>query len=158
MKLETILVADAVSAPPDGKFYLHGAGITRFNVPQLPTIVHMGILARFELDEHEPYERHRIAIHLTDPNEVDLLKGGPELWTDVPTEPPQHVEGEQRFLALVINLDSLVIQQEGMHHLQIDLDGVTIRAVPLPVVLLTPPGQFGVERFARPLRAPEPPA
>jgi hypothetical protein len=157
MRLETLLVADAVSAPPDGKFYLHGAGVTRFNVPQLPTFVHMGILVRFELDEHEPYARHQIAIHLTDPKEMDLLKGGPELWTDVPTEPPEYVEGEQRFIAVVINLGGLMIQQEGMHHLQVDLDGVTVRAVPLPVVLLVPPGQAGAQHFAR-LRAPEPPA
>jgi hypothetical protein len=157
MRIETLLIADAVSAPPDGKFYLHGAGITRFNVPQLPTIVQIGLLARFELDEHEPYERHRIQIHFIDPNGVDLLKGGPELWSDVPTEPPQHVDGEQRFLALVINMGGLVIQQEGMYHLHLDVDEQTVRAAPLPVVLVpTPQGQTGRLLPATP--HPEPPA
>jgi hypothetical protein len=154
MQLETLILADAVSAPPDGKFYVLGGGITRFNVVQLPMIAQLGVFARLQFDENEPLRAHRIEIHFLDPDGIDVLKGGPDLQTPEIAEPPQLAEGEQRFIALAINMSGVPIRQYGMHLLRILADGETMREVPLPATPIdAAPGHLGP--FLLPHRQPD---
>jgi hypothetical protein len=143
MKIDNFLLADAVSTQPDGKFNVLGGGITRLNVLGLPSIVPLGLLVRFVLDDDEAVAPHRIQIHIIDPDGVDVLKDGPELWTQAPPEPPQYAEGEQRFLVLAINMGGVPIQKFGLHRFGIDVDGESVWSFALPAVPagLQQPGQ-----------------
>lgn len=138
MRLETFVLADAVSAPPDGKFYVLGGGITRFNLIQFPAAVQLGVYARFELDQDEPVASHQIRIHFIGPNGVDLLNGGPEIPVQAPEEPPNWEEGEARFVAIAINMGPVPIQEHGVYTLRLDLDGDTMREMKLPAVVPAP--------------------
>lgn len=144
MRLETLILADAVSSPPDGKFYVLGGGITRINLLELPTLTQLGLFVRFQFDEDEPLDAHQVKIQLLDPEGEDILKGAPEVTIPPLTNPPPLAEGEQRFVALAVNLNAIPIRREGLHRFRVSVDGGMVREVPLPATGATAaPGHVG---------------
>lgn len=147
MELNALLIADAVSAPPDGKFYIHGGGLTRLIVPALPCpIPQLGVLVRLEIDESEIGETHEFRFGLTDPDGV-LVGAHPNFRAEIPgpgPEAPEPVEGEQRFVVLAMNLAGITVGRRGLHRFEFYLDNELRGTVPLPVVPLTPEQLHGV--------------
>jgi hypothetical protein len=136
MRLDAFLLADAASAPPDGKFYLHGGGITRFTVPVLPfTIPQIGVFVRLEVNEAEIQTEHRFRLSMIDPDGISVLP--PQEFAAGPFEPAALEPGEERYVALALNLGGITFGRPGLHRFEFHIDGELLRSTPLPVVALT---------------------
>ncbi len=137
MELETLIVADAVSTPPDGKFYVHGGGISRLEVPMLPFPIPLGVLLRFRIDEDDLNRSHRVALVLIGPADIPNVPGI-EFDLAPPEEPPTLAPGEEHFTQIGMQINAVAVRA-GLHHLQVDLDGERVRHVPIPVIVAEGP-------------------
>jgi hypothetical protein len=138
LRLNALLVADAVSAPPDGKFYIHGGGLTRLTVPIIPfPIPQLGVFVRLEVGEDEDLigSVHEFRFALTDPDGV-ALGVPPKFQAAIPGPPPGAPgpePGEQRFVVLAVNLAGIIVGRTGLHTLEFHVDDELLGEVPLPV-------------------------
>ncbi len=144
MELETLIIADAVSTPPDDKFYVHGGGISRLEVPVLPFPIPIGVLLRLRLDEEDRGRSYQFRIALIGPLGQPNVPAI-ELEAAVPAdELPQLVEGEELFTSIAVQINAVAVRP-GLYHLDVDIDGATVRNVPIPVIL-TGSEQRGADR------------
>jgi hypothetical protein len=132
MRLDTFIIADAVDAGGvDGKFYVLGGGLSRYEVPMIPCPMPLGVLIRLEVTEEELTSPHKLLITVRGPtgnaNIPQLqLKTAP----DQPIEPK--LKGEQRFLQMGMTLPAMVVRL-GLYHVELDVDGEQLGSIPLPV-------------------------
>jgi hypothetical protein len=137
MRLNALLLADSVTAPPDGKFYVHGGGLTRLIVPGLPFLVPLGALARPEIEEREMGESHEFAFVLIDPN-GQQVEGLPHFTAPFPPGTAYDLApGEQRFVVLALNM-TVAVTDSGLYTFDFRVDGVTMGSIPLPVTIVAP--------------------
>ncbi len=148
MELETLIVADAVSTPPDGKFYVHGGGISRVEVPELPFPMPLGILLRFKLEEADLTRSHTVGVVLLGPANVPNVPGV-EFDFQTPDEMPMLAEGEDLFINVGLQINGVAVRG-GLHRLQVDVDGKRVRDMPIPVVV-----QEGAQRIPVPREWPQ---
>jgi hypothetical protein len=158
MRLDTFLLADAVSAPPDGKFYILGGGITRLTVLGLPFAVpQIGVLIRLAIEEQEVGGEHEFGFELRDPDgEVVGPAPAPRFNATIPPplEAQALVEGEQRFVVVALNIGGVLVGRRGLHVFSFLVDGETIGSIPLPVVVQPPDAnQAGAQSRPGPNRA-----
>jgi hypothetical protein len=148
MEVETLIVADAVSTPPDGKFYIHGGGISRVEVPTLPFPMPLGLLLRLKVDDADLQLSHQFRVVLIGPAglpnvpAIEFVLGPPE-------DPPPLVEGEERFLHIGLQINAVAVRG-GVHHLQVEMGGILVRDVPVPVI-----ATVGVEGAPTPREWPD---
>jgi hypothetical protein len=156
MQLDTFLIADAVAAPPDGKFYIHGGGLTNLTLPVVPFAVpQLGVLARFAVTEQELREPHSFEIRFTDPDGAPA--GAPlPAFSSAALEPPELAEGEERFLALALNIGGILVLRVGLHRLSIHVDGDERGARPLPISVVSPDRLVGTTTPPAALATPPP--
>jgi len=113
MLLSAFLIADAVSAPPDGKFYIHGGGLTQLAVPFLPfPVPQIGVFVRLEVDPEEIGRAHEFRFKLTDPDDspVGAL---PQFEAPLPEGQVPLEAGEQRFVVLGMNIGGIMVGGQG---------------------------------------------
>ncbi len=67
MELDSLILADAVSTPPDDKFYIHGGGFSRYEVPGLPFPVPLGVLIRLKVDDEDLHKSHQFLVAFIGP-------------------------------------------------------------------------------------------
>jgi hypothetical protein len=139
MRLDALLLADAVSAPPDGKFYVHGGGVTRITVPHLPfDVPQLAVLVRLEIDEHEIGQAHEFGFDLRDPS--GALVGpapAPRFPAELPPPPSgadAPIEGEPRFVVLVLNIGGIRVAHPGLYTFSFQVDRETIGSLRFVVV------------------------
>ncbi len=145
MELETLIIADAVSTPPDDKFYVHGGGISRLEVPVLPFPIPIGVLLRLKLDDEDLRRSHHFRVALIGPLGVPNV---PTIEFDASPpdkEPAPLAEGEERFSHIAIQINAVAVNS-GLYRLEVHIDGELVRSVPIPVVLMSGPVQAPVER------------
>ena len=143
MRLNAFFLADAVSAPPDGKFYIHGGGLTRLTVPGTPFLIpQLGVFVRLETEESEIGETHEFKFEFRDPDgepvgPIQL----PQFSAQLPPPPagaPEPEDGEQRFVILAINIGGLSVGRRGLHTFGFLVDGEPMGEISLPVVVQNP--------------------
>jgi hypothetical protein len=154
------LIADAVSAPPDGKFYIHGGGLTRLTVPHFPfPVPQLGVFVRLEVDKDEVGGVHDFRFALSDPDGSPVA-AMPPFRAELPALPPgapEPEEGEQRFVVLAVNLAGILVGRAGLHTLAFYVDEDRLGEIPLPVVPLTPDqlqGMVGALNLPTPRSSP----
>jgi hypothetical protein len=135
MRLDTFIIADAVASPgQDGKFYIHGGGLSRFEVPTVPFPMPLDVLIRLvATDEELLSTSHSLRITLMGPaglpNVPPLeIKTGPEKSLD------PILEGEPRFLQLILSIPAHVVRV-GLFRFELHVDGKKLGTIPLPVKL-----------------------
>ena len=134
MDLDAVILADAVSAPPDGKVYVQGGGISRYEIPQLPWPLPLGVWIRLKVSDGDFGQPHEIGVALIGPAGIPNI---PPMLAHAapPAEPPDHlVEGEEEFVNLALQLPAVAVLA-GLYRLEIHIDGELARSVALPVVL-----------------------
>jgi hypothetical protein len=134
MRLDAFLLADAVSAPPDGKLYIHGAGLTVVRAPAFPFSTPLGIAIRMLVGERELERPHEFTLSFRDPEGRDIHPV-----TSFKTEPTQATrleEGEEQFLQVALNFGGLTFFQPGVYEIELRGDGEQLRLTTLPLVLL----------------------
>lgn len=130
MRLDAFILADAASTPGDGKFYIHGGGLSRFVVPTLPFPLGVAAYMRFEVDEAEIRRAHQFRVAVLGPVGQNIR---PIDFQNVPEEPVQLLDGEQRFMQIALNLP-LFIVRIGLYRVELYLDGDLVRSIPVPLV------------------------
>ncbi len=136
MRLNALLLADAVSAPPDGKFYIHGGGLTRITVPVLPfALPQLGVFIRLEADPEDLGRTYAFRLVLIDPDGVAV---GPLPQFEAPLpERMELVEGEQQYVVLALNVPGVTFGRSGLHRFEFWIGEELFGSIPLPVVALT---------------------
>lgn len=134
MELDAVFFADAVSTPPDGKFYVHGAGFTRYEISELPAPIPFSVLARFRVEAGDDGKEHRFKFTLIGPAgvpNVNPIEGA----ALPPEEAPDLAEGEEQFFPVALDIHAFAVR-DGLYHLEVELDGKLVRRVPLAVVVM----------------------
>lgn len=134
MRLDMAILADAATAPPDGKLYIHGGGITRITAPVLPwTQPQLAIVARFLVESGDEHESHALEVTLASPQGQNIF---PPAAIEIPTHefPGPPLEGEERFMQMALAIAALTFAVEGVYRINLTLDGEHIRSLPLAVV------------------------
>jgi hypothetical protein len=135
MRLDTFLLADAATAPPDGKLYIHGGGLTVIRAPITPISVPLSLAIRLEIEERELHVPHvlRLSILAPDGNSVWPAQ---ELGFGPMDEPQQVADGEERYIQLALSFGALTFESEGVYTFSLAADGETLREMAVPVVVV----------------------
>jgi hypothetical protein len=132
MRLDALILADAASTPGDGKFYVHGGGLSRFVVPELPCPLGVALFIRFEVDDEDVRVRHRFRVLVFGPVALNIQ---PLEFESAPTnDPPPLLDGEPRFMQIALNL-RLGIVRVGPYRVEVYVDDELVRTLPVPLVL-----------------------
>jgi hypothetical protein len=135
VRLDAFLLADAVSTPGDGKFYIHGGGLSRFVVPMLPFPLGVAVFIRFEVDETDIRQAHHFRVAVLGPVGPNIQ---PLDFESLPMDdPPTVLEGEQRFMQVGLNLP-LGIIRTGLYRVELHVDGELLSSISVPLVLADP--------------------
>jgi len=131
--LDALILADAVSTPPDDKFYIHGGGFSRYEVPALPFPVPLGVLIRLKVEASDLHKSHHFRVAFIGPTGLPNVPPV-EFVGNPPTETAELVEGEERFVNIALQIGAVAVR-DGLYHLELHIDGHLARRVPLPVVV-----------------------
>lgn len=135
MRLDFMLLADAATATPDGKLFIHGGGVSRLNPPSLPwTQPQLGLVARFVMDLDDYGRPHEIQLSAAAPSGTLLIPPA-----QLPVEPaprPDTTAGDEEevYMNMALGLASLTFGEEGVYRFDLRLDGELVRSLPLAVV------------------------
>src|SRR5215204_1091494 len=132
MKLDALILADAVATPNADKFFIHGGGITRIEVPELPADIPFQVLARFKVEPGDREQEHDVEFVLIGPQgipNVDPI----QLTAVPPAEEPDLAEGEEEYLNLPVGVSAFALR-EGLYQLEIYIGKKLARRLPLPVI------------------------
>jgi hypothetical protein len=134
MRLDACLLADAATATPDGKLFIHGGGITRLTPLVLPwTHPLLGVVVRFEVEPGDNEQAHEISLRLVSPDGEQMPLPLPTI-TVTPERPAHAIEGEEHYVQLALGLAGITFQGDGIHVLELALNGDTIRGLRLAVI------------------------
>ena len=134
MELDALIIADAVSTPPDDKFYIHGGGFSRYEVPLLPHPIPLGVLLRLRVHDEDLTRTHKFGVALIGPLGVPNVPAV-EFEATPPAVTTELAEGEEQFANIALQIGA-VAMRAGLYHLEVHINGELARRVPLPVVLV----------------------
>jgi hypothetical protein len=137
MRLDAFLLADAVSAPPDGKLYIHGGGLTVIRAPVVPFSTPLGIAIRLLAEEAELERPHEFTLSIRDPEGGDVVPA--MSFKTGPATEERLEEGEERFLQIAVNFGGLGFPVLGTYQIEFQADGEPVRTMALPVVAIGEP-------------------
>jgi hypothetical protein len=125
------LLADAASAMPDGKLYIHGGGITRLTPTQLPwRHPSLALVLRFQIADEDIGRTHEIGLQVVFPDGEEHAP-----IAAMPVKPRRAAtEGEENYAQAVIQLANLPVETAGFLRFDVTLNGDTIRSLPVAVI------------------------
>ena len=148
MRLDTFLLADAATAPPDGKLYVHGGGLTVIRAPVVPLSIPLAVVIRIRVDDAELRSAHELVLSITGPD-------GNPVW---PTQrlgfgPVDQIdplaEGEERYIQVALSFGAIGFPTVGVYRFVLEGDGELLREMSVPVVEITLPQAPPPNRAAR---------
>ena len=133
MELDALILADAATVTEDGKFFVHGGGFTRLDVPELPAAIPIAVLARLRVQDGDLKKDHQLNFALIGPTGVPNVE--PINVLAMPPEAePNLAEGQEQFLNVALTIPAMAVR-DGLYHVELRYNGKLIRRVPLPVVV-----------------------
>lgn len=133
MELDAFILADAATVVGD-KFFVHGGGMTVYEVPGLPCSIPFSVLIRFALGENDFDKEHHLELTLRGPTGMPNIDSV-EITTVL--EPPPAgsvVEGQQQFLQLALGVPAVAVR-DGLYKLEMRVGGKLVKSAPFPVVV-----------------------
>jgi uncharacterized protein DUF6941 len=133
-------LCDHATVPPDGKLYMHGAGIHQLFVSQLPGALRsLFLVVRLSIPWHMLGEPHSVTIRALD---LDRKPVGPtDPLVSTPFElgrPPGHRPGDESAVNLCAELSSLTIEQPMTLRFHLAVDDEPLGSLPLKVLQRQP--------------------
>lgn len=128
-------LADHAVQPPDGKLYMHGAGVARMALRAIPgPLGPLFLVVRVHVAQYLALQAIPMRIRGLDPDEQPvgpdpLLQGNVE----VARAPGMGVDDELAF-SVIVPLVGLPIRQAGMIYFHLDLLDQTVGTLPLRLV------------------------
>lgn len=133
MEVDAFFLADHVAAPPEGKFYVQGAGFTRVEVPVIPAPLNIGAVALIRVTQNEALESHQLRFTLFGPAKIPNVSPV-EAITSPAVQIAEHLDGEEIFIQAAVMIPGVAVR-EGLHHVELTFDGELVRRIPVPVVV-----------------------
>jgi hypothetical protein len=136
MEVDAVILADAVSTPPgESKFYVHGGGFSRYEVPGVPFPVPLGVLIRLRIEPDEEAVAHHFKVALIGPTGLPNVPPAEFEFPPLEGQREDLLEGEERFIHIGLRIAAVIVRL-GLYHLNLEIDGQLLRSVPLPVKLM----------------------
>lgn len=135
-------LCDHATVPPDGKLYMHGAGIHQLYVAQIPGPLRaLFLVVRLSIPWHMLGEPHTVTIRALD---LDRNAVGPiDPLVSMPFElgrPPGHRPGDESAINICAELSNLTIDAPMTLRFHLTVDDAPIGSLPLKVQQI-PQGQ-----------------
>lgn len=133
MELDALVLAEAITVTDEGKFFVHGGGFTRFDVPGLPAPIPIDVLIRLRVGDDDLKKDLRLNVALIGPQGIPNVEPI-EVLAIPPKEVPDLAEGQEQFLQVGLTLPGIALRA-GLYHVEFRLNGRLAKKVPLPVVV-----------------------
>lgn len=119
MRLDWFVLADAAHVA-DGKYYIHGGGITRITAARLPWVHPQLALTARVLLEPDNVGHHVLLLEVLGPDDEKVTEANLGFVVEPPTDV---LEGEPFTAHLAVTLAHLVLVREGTHRIAVAIDG-----------------------------------
>jgi len=135
-------ICDHAAVPPDGKIYIHGAGVHQLYVPQLPGQLRtLFLVVRLAFPWHMLGEPHTVNIRALDLDRNPVGPTDPLLTTPFELgKPPGHRPGDESAINICAELSGLTVQQPMTLRFHLMVDDNPIGSLPLKVLQLPAQG------------------
>jgi hypothetical protein len=141
LEIRIFTLCDHAALPPDGKLYIHGAGVQQVFLPQLPgPLTPLFLVVRLSVPLHMIGDPHTLAVRVLDLDRKPIGTTDPVL--SVPFElgkPPGFRPGDDAAANLVAQLTGLPMQEPGTIRFHLSVDDQPLTSLPLKVQQLPPP-------------------
>jgi hypothetical protein len=139
MDLDYAILADGVTARPDGKIDIFGAGWDTIWASNVPAVhPQLTLAARVLLSSHEAAHPHSLEVILQAADGAELARATGEVQPLDGEQRQQIPPGRQVGLALVLNFQNVAFQAYGAYQLVIQWDANEARP-PLRLFVEAPP-------------------
>jgi hypothetical protein len=133
VELDTVLLADAATVVGE-KFFVHGGGLTRYEIPGIPAQIPIEILIRLLVDDDDAGKEVELTVTLLGPQGIPNVE--PLTLRAITPKPKKGelAEGQQQFLQIALGVPGVAIR-EGLYHVEIHLGGNLVKKIPFPVII-----------------------
>src|SRR5215216_979074 len=128
-------LCDHASVPPDGKIYIHGAGVHQLFVPQIPGPLRtLFLVVRLSIPWHMLGEPHTVNIRALDLDRQPIGPTDPLITTPFELGKPAGLRpGDESAINICAELSGLPIQQAMTVHFHLLVDEDSVGTLPLKV-------------------------
>jgi hypothetical protein len=144
MRIRNFIVADAVSGGPQGKWFVHGGGVTEISAFEFPYIqAKLGLLITLVYDGPEDDTEQDVEIAIVSDAGVETAK---LLQLHAP-KPPEAFEAREswQLIHLIGDVSGLRFDEPGRYWVVLKLNGNEMDRMLLDVERLGPPSSFPSE-------------
>ena len=131
-------LCDHATVPPDGKIYMHGAGVHQLFVPHIPGPLRtLFLVVRLSIPWHMLGEPHTVKIRALDLDRVSIGPTDPLITTPFELGKPAGLRpGDESAINICAELSGLTIQQPMTLRFHLLVDDEAIGSLPLKVTQL----------------------
>jgi hypothetical protein len=135
-------LCDHAAVPPDGKLYIHGAGVHQVFVPQIPGPLRtLFLVVRLAMPWHQLGEPHTVYIRALDLDRRPIGPTDPLVTTPFELgKPAGHRPGDESAINITCELSGLSIEQPMTIRFHLLVDEQPIGSLPLKVQQLPAQG------------------
>ncbi|MDQ6670707.1 MAG: hypothetical protein M3069_08135 [Chloroflexota bacterium] len=134
-------LCDHAVVPPDGKLYIHGAGVHTLYAGQIPGILRsLYLVVRLSIPWHMLGEPHTVKIQALDLDRKSISPTDPLITTPFELgRPAGHRPGDESAINICAELNGLTIQQPMTIRFHLLVDDEPIASLPLKVMEMPTP-------------------
>jgi hypothetical protein len=133
VELDSILIADAATVVGE-KFFVHGGGLTRYEIPGVPVQIPIEVLIRVLLADDDLDREVRLELTLLGPQGIPNVEPVEIRAINRTPAAGEVADGQQQFMQLALGIPA-VAMREGLYHLELRLDGELVKSIPFPVIV-----------------------
>ena len=137
-------LCDHATVPPDGKLYIHGAGVHQLYLPTLPGPLRtLFLVVRLSIPWQMLGEPHTVKIRALDPDRNTIGPSDPLITTPFELgKPAGHRPGDESAMNLCAELSGLQIPRAMTVHFHLLVDDDEVSSLPLKVLPMPPQAQM----------------
>lgn len=141
LEVRILTLCDHAALPPDGKLYLHGAGVDHMYVPTLPgQLGPLFLVLRLDVPWHLRGEQHVVKIRALDADRKPISVADPIAETTFEIGKPAGARpGDEGSANLVFGLSGLPIQEQARVYFHVFVDETSVGVVSVRVQQFPPP-------------------
>jgi hypothetical protein len=141
LEIRILTLSDHAALPPDGKLYLHGAGVDQMFVQTLPgALGPLFLVLRLQVPWHMLSEQHIVKIRALDPDRKPIGPSDPLFEAPFELGKPAGMRlGDNAAANMVFGLTGVPIQESTRIYFHVLVDDQHVGSVSLNVQQLPPP-------------------
>jgi hypothetical protein len=145
VEVRIFTLSDHAAVPPDGKLYIHGAGIHQLYVPEIPGPLRaLYLVVRLSIPWHMLGEPHAVHIRALDLDRNPIGPNDPVISTPFELgRPPGHRPGDESAINICAELSGLSVQQPMTLRFHLEVDEETLGSLPLKVLQMPAQSRLG---------------